>query len=104
MDMIARMWRGLATTANAAAYAHHFTTKVSPHLKDIPGHRGTYLLRREMDGRVEFVAVTLWESLETIKAFAGPRPEVAIVEPEGRAALSEFDDFATHHEVAHSAI
>jgi heme-degrading monooxygenase HmoA len=102
--MIARMWRGSATIANAAAHAHDFKTKVAPHLKDIPGHRGAYLLRRERDGHVEFLAVTLWESLETIKAFAGPRPEVAIVEPEGRAALSEFDDFATHYEVTHNVV
>jgi heme-degrading monooxygenase HmoA len=102
--MIARSWRGSATHDSAASYERHFTTRVAPHLKDIPGHRGAYLLRREMDGRVEFLAVTLWESMETIKAFAGPRPEVAIVEAEARAALAEFDDFATHYEVAHSTV
>jgi hypothetical protein len=35
----------------------------------------------------------------TIKSFAGPDPEVAIVEPEGRAALTEFDAIARHCEV-----
>ena len=34
------------------------------------------------------------------EAFAGENIDVAIVEPEGRAALSEFDDFARHYEVA----
>jgi hypothetical protein len=41
--MIARMWRGSATIANAAAHAHDFKTKFAPHLKDIPGHRGAYV-------------------------------------------------------------
>jgi heme-degrading monooxygenase HmoA len=100
--MIARIWRGTAAIANADAYYHHFTTKVTPHLKDILGHQGAYLLRREAGGQVEFLAVTLWDSIETIKKFAGPDPEVAIVEPEGRAALTEFDDFARHYEVAYS--
>lgn len=100
--MIARMWRGSATVVDAAAYERHFATKVVPHLEDIAGHRGAFLLRREADSRVDFLAVTLWESIETIKAFAGPRPEIAVVEPEARAALSEFDDFATHFEVVHS--
>jgi len=99
--MIARLWRGTATTAKADAYNRHFTTAVAPHLKDIDGHLGAYLLRREAGGQVEFLAVTLWDSIETIKKFAGPDPEVAIVEPEGRAALSAFDDFARHYDVAY---
>jgi heme-degrading monooxygenase HmoA len=100
--MIARIWRGTATAAKADDYYHHFTTKVAPHLKEIAGHQGAYLLRREAGEKVEFLAVTLWDSIETIKKFAGANPDVAIVEPEGRAALFEFDDFAKHYEVAHS--
>jgi heme-degrading monooxygenase HmoA len=100
--MIARTWRGTATIAKADAYYRHFTTRVAPHLKDIAGHQGAYLLRREADGQVEFLALTLWDSIETIKKFAGSNPDVAIVEPEGRAALSEFDGFAKHYEVAYS--
>lgn len=101
--MIARTWRGTATIANADAYGDHFTTKVAPHLTDIAGQQGAYLLRREVGGQVEFLAVTLWDSIETIKHFAGPNPDVAIVEPEGRAALSAFDDFAIHYEVAYGS-
>ena len=102
--MIARTWHGTATAATAEAYQQHFTTKVAPHLKSIAGCRGAYLLRREDGGQVEFTAITLWDSMETVKQFAGPDPEVAIVEPEGRKALSTFDAFARHHEVAYLAV
>ena len=102
--MIARTWRGTTTSANAEAYSRHFGTNVAPHLKDIAGHRGGYLLRREADGQVEFLAVTLWDSIETVKGFTGPDPDVAVVEPEARAALIGFDDFARHYEVAHSTV
>jgi len=51
---------------------------------------------------VHFLALTLWDSMETIKAFAGPDPAVAVVEPEGRAALSQFDGFASHYQVAYA--
>jgi hypothetical protein len=44
--------------------------------------------------------MTLWNSLDAIKAFAGDDVSTAIVELEGRAALSGFDDFAIHYEVA----
>jgi len=110
--MIARTWRGTATAAKANDYYRHFTTNVAPHLKTIDGHRGAFLLRRQVEretesqteAQVEFIAVTFWDSIETIKKFAGPKPEVAIVEPEGQAALSSFDDFATHYEVAYRGI
>lgn len=100
--MIARTWRGVATAAKADAYARHFTSTVAPHLKAIAGYQGARLLRREADGQVEFLAVTFWDSLDTIKKFSGPDPNVAIVEPEGRAALTTFDDVARHYEVAYS--
>ena len=100
--MIARTWRGIATTAKADAYHRHFTSTVASHLKEIVGYQGAYLLRREANGQVEFIAVTLWDSIDTVKKFSGPNPEAAIVEPEARAALTTFDDYARHYEVAYS--
>lgn len=102
--MIARTWRGKATAEKAGDYQRHFTTQVAPHLKELAGHRGAFLLRREDNGEVEFIAVTLWDSIESVRAFAGQAPDVAIVEPEGRAALSSFDDFARHYDVAYSVV
>jgi heme-degrading monooxygenase HmoA len=98
--MIARLWRGVAVAGNADAYHRHATTKVFPALRDIAGHRGAYLLKRTVGGRTEFLAVTFWDSLDAIRAFAGDDPEAAVVEPEARAVLAEFDDFARHYEVA----
>jgi len=98
--MIARIWRGQATNAKADAYFRHATATVFPSLKDLAGHRGAWLLRRQADGQTEFLALTLWESLDSIRAFAGDDIATAIVEPEARAVLADFDDFARHYEVA----
>jgi heme-degrading monooxygenase HmoA len=99
--MIARLWRGrAATSANADAYFRHATGTVFPSLKELSGHRGAWLLRREVDERTEFLAVTLWQSRQAIEAFAGHDIDQAIVEPEARAVLADFDDFAHHYEVA----
>jgi heme-degrading monooxygenase HmoA len=101
--MIARVWRGRATARNAPRYREHATQHVFPSLKSLPGHRGAYLLAREAQGEIEFLAVTLWDDIEAIKRFSGEDPETAIVEPEARAVLSDFDEFARHYEVAGTA-
>ncbi|WP_158813754.1 antibiotic biosynthesis monooxygenase [Methylocapsa sp. S129] len=102
--MIARTWCGTASAEKADDYQRHFTSRVAPHLKELAGHKGAYLLRRQDKGEVEFLAVTLWDSIESIRAFAGPNLDVANVEPEGRAALSRFDDFARHYDVAYNGV
>ena len=101
--MIARIWRGRAVAANAKGYERHFAEKVVPELKSLAGHRGAYLLRKDADGIVEFTAVTLWESHDAIKAFAGADISKAHVEPQARAMLSDFDAHADHYEVVVSA-
>jgi heme-degrading monooxygenase HmoA len=98
--MIARIWRGEATVADAPAYVSHATETVFPSLKAMAGHRGAWLLQREVGGRTEFLAVTLWQSRQAIEAFTGPDIDKAVVEPEARAVLANFDDFARHYEVA----
>ena len=98
--MIARTWRGRATAADAPSYVRHFTETVVPQLRALPGHRGTWLMHREVNGEVELVATTLWESRASIEAFAGKDIGRAHVEPAARAVLTSFDDFAEHYELA----
>lgn len=101
--MIARIWHGRATSQNADFYAEHVTRRVFPGLTKIAGHRGAYLMQRETAGQVEFLVMTLWDSWDAVRAFAGKSPEVAVVEPEARAVLSEFDEFVSHYEVTSGA-
>jgi heme-degrading monooxygenase HmoA len=98
--MIARLWRGVAQgRPNAAAYLRHLEAHVLPALAALEGHRGARVLRREEGGRVEFLVMTLWDSMEAIRRFAGADAERAVVEPEARAVLAQFDDFVRHYEV-----
>lgn len=90
----------MARPENASAYHEHIARTVFPALRAMDGHRGAYLLRREAEGAVEFLALTLWQSLDVIRQFAGDRIDRANVEPEARSVLDEYDDFARHYEVA----
>ena len=73
---------------------------VVPHLKSIAGYEGASLLRRTVDNGVELLAVTLWESMDSIRAFAGADPAMAVVDPEAQAMLTTFDTTAHNYEVA----
>jgi heme-degrading monooxygenase HmoA/uncharacterized protein YciI len=95
---IVRLWKGRTTAANAEKYIQHLTNNVFPELRAIPGHRGAYLLRRRSDGEVEFVVLTLWDSMEAIRKFAGTDVQKAVVAPKAQTVLSSFDEFVSHYE------
>jgi len=97
--MMMRMWKARAMARRAQDYVQHATKVVFPTASAIAGHRGAYLLRRQAEDDVELMVLTLWDSMETIRSFAGPEPSKAVVEPEARAILSSFDEHATHFEV-----
>ncbi|MDA9510239.1 hypothetical protein XI09_37460 [Bradyrhizobium sp. CCBAU 11386] len=97
--MIARIWRAAATRDKAALYQHHFATRVVPHLQAIDGFAGASLLRRDVEGGTEVLALTLWQDLDSIGAFTGPDPGKAIVDPDAQAVLTSFDAAAANYEV-----
>ena len=99
--MILRMWKGQSTAESSGEYIGHATRTVFPKLREIEGHRGAYLLRRSIKGGVEFIVLTLWDSMEAVHKFAGADADEAVVEPEAQSALSGFDDFVTHFDVVH---
>lgn len=99
--MIARRWRGWAPDrAGADAYESHFAGTVRPALERTGGFVDATLERIEgPDGRVEIVVDTRWQSMAAIRAFAGDDIEAAVVEPEARAVLADFDARVRHIEL-----
>ena len=97
--MIARQWRGYALSEQADAYAAHLSGSVLPQLRSLPGFRGASLARRNANGEVELLVTTRWDSMDAVRAFAGDKPDIAVVEPAARAVLSRFDATVDHYEV-----
>lgn len=102
--VIARIWHGRADADGAERYHLHFIESVLPDLRRVDGFRAGYLLRRDQDGQVALQVVTLWESFDAITAFAGANVDAAVVEPEARAALSDYDRTVTHYTVVEAAL
>jgi len=100
-----RTWTATADAEGARNYSRYFTGTLLPALRTLPGFDGACLLRRDLDGNgtVELTAHTFWESPAAIRAFAGDDITVAVVEPEARAMLLDFDRTATHRGVVADA-
>jgi heme-degrading monooxygenase HmoA len=98
--VIARIWRGWTTPENADAYQRIVSDEVLPSIagRNLDGYHGAYLLRRELDGEVEFATITLFDTLDDVRAFAGEDYEAAYVPPRARAVLARFDQRSAHYE------
>jgi heme-degrading monooxygenase HmoA len=97
--MISRHWKGTARPGQAAAYLEHLRSETFPQLAAIPGFvRASVMSRPHAEG-TEFQVVTVWESLDAIRAFAGPRVEAAVVPPAVQAMMATYDAEVAHYEV-----
>ena len=58
-----------------------------------------YVLRRYLEDEAEITTITLFESMEAIRAFAGEDSPKAHVTLEARRLLSRFEGMVVHHDV-----
>jgi heme-degrading monooxygenase HmoA len=98
--MIARYWSGEVPSVRADDYQRYLEKTGIRDLSATSGNRGVYVLRRTEGDRTEFVFVSLWESLDAIRAFAGEEVEKARYYPEDREYLLEMSRRVKHYEVA----
>jgi heme-degrading monooxygenase HmoA len=102
--VIVRTWRCWATPERADEYAAYLTGTVFAGLQQIAGHRGAQVLRREDAGRVEFMAISYWDTVAAIRQYAGTDISRAMVKPEARALLAEFDEIVNHYDMPYNTI
>jgi heme-degrading monooxygenase HmoA len=98
--MVARVWTARATPERAARYQEHLVHDVLPALRQLEGYVGASLLVRADGDQVELVVLTRWTSMESIRAFAGPDLERAVVAPEAGALLTSWDQRVRHYRIA----
>ena len=96
--MIARIWHGWTSPENADAYEQLLKTTILPGIHRVKGYAGAHLLRRAGDGETEFITITMWESMEAIRAFAGPEGTHAVVPPEAQKLLKRYDPASIHYD------
>jgi heme-degrading monooxygenase HmoA len=99
--MICRIWHGWTSPANAHHYEALLRSEIFAGIaaRQIAGFRGIDLLRHDGPNEVEFVTVMWFDSLESVREFAGPDHEAAVVPPEARRLLVRFDARSSHYDV-----
>jgi heme-degrading monooxygenase HmoA len=97
--MITRLWQGYTTPENAEAYETFIRNDVFPSLSTVRGFLRGELLRRNLYQEVEFVAITHFDSLDSIRAAAGEEFSYIIIPEAGRKLLSRFDQRVAIYEV-----
>jgi heme-degrading monooxygenase HmoA len=99
--MIARTWRGSTKAEDADAYVEYLEKTGFREYRATPGNLGVLGLRRLAGGQAEFLLLTLWESEEAVRRFAGDDPACAVFYPEDERFLVAKDEHVDHFEVVY---
>lgn len=97
--MIARVWHGRTKPEDADAYESMLKPEPLPGLGKVKGYKGSYLFRRNDGDEVEFITILLWDSIDSLRAFAGPDYERSIIPEERRKYLKRHDPKAVHYQI-----
>ena len=98
--MIARIWRGVVRSDDAEAYVNYIVNTGMAEYRSTPGNQGAWMLRRDDGDRSEIVTFSLWDSRDSIRAFAGDDIDQAVFYPEDDHFLLERDLTVRHYDVA----
>ncbi len=99
--MIGRIWHGYTNHENADKYEDLLKEEIFVGIRgrNIQGFQEIQLFRRDLDDEVEFITIMWFDSIESVRIFAGEDYEVAVVPPKARELLFRFDERSQHYEV-----
>ena len=97
--MIARNWKGTARPEEADNYIAHLKHETFPQLSGIVGFVSASILRRSTSTGIEFLIVTIWQSMEAIRQFAGDQTDIAVVPAIVQAMMVDYDRKVAHYEI-----
>ena len=102
--MIARIWHGYTSKHDADIYENLLKEEIFPGIekKNVKGYKGIQLLKRDLETEVEFTTIMWFDSIESVKEFAGKDYETAYVPARAREVLARFDARSIHCELRHN--
>ena len=98
--MIARVWEGAVASGRGDAYAAYLDRTGVRDCRATPGNRGVLVLRHDAADRTEFVFISLWESMDAIRRFAGNDVDRARYYDEDRDFLLSLEPTVRHYDAS----
>ncbi len=96
---IARIWQGRTLASKADEYQAYLDASGISKVRATPGNLGVTVLRCNDGGKTEFLVMSLWESVDAIKKFAGEDYQKAVILPHDREYLLEVGPNVLHYEI-----
>ena len=96
---VARVWHGRTQTGKADEYYAYLREAAISKIQGIAGNVGVQVLRRTTGDVTEFTVISYWDSLESIKRFAGDDIEKTHHLPRDPEYLLELEPTVKHHQV-----
>ena len=103
--MVCRVWRGWTRADNAQSYDSYLQKELFPRLgRELQSHGycGYQLLRMARGQEVEFMTMLWFDSIESVRSFAGENYETPVISEKARSLLVRFADRADHYELSGS--
>ena len=97
--MIVRMWHGRVDSSKSDEYAEFMKQRAGPDYSSVDGLQKLLFLRKIEKDVAHFLLVTYWDTMESVKKFAGEQPEKAKYYPEDDEFLLEKEELSTLYEV-----
>ncbi len=97
--MIVRTWHGRTRLADADSYESFMKTRAAPDYGSVDGLQRIFFTRRDEGDVSHFLLITVWDSIEAVKNFAGDNPSVAKYYPEDDEFLLEKEAHSFNHQV-----
>jgi heme-degrading monooxygenase HmoA len=94
-----RLWHGEVAIEKADEYERFTIERAAPDYGSVEGLIKLYFQRKNEEKTAHFLLVTLWDSIDSVKKFAGDNPEIAKYYPEDDNFLLEKEKYVSMYEV-----
>jgi len=97
--VIARVWNGVVLTEKSDAYSKYLIETVVDDLKGTSGNRGVHIFRNVRGENAYYQIISIWDSYDSLKKFAGDNYTLARYTPDDREYLLKGEKYCEHYEI-----
>lgn len=100
--MIVRTWHGRTSLSLGDEYEAFMKERAAPDYGSVPGLQNLFFSRRDEGDVSHFLLITIWNSIDAVKKFAGDNPDIAKYYPEDDDYLLEKEKYSQNYRVFHT--